>query len=93
MRNCYKFIMITAALLAFCFLFAGCAQQKVTRHGSVIGLRPEKLEEYKQLHANVWPGVLKKIMEYNILNYSVYLTQFPDGKLQYEFTRKSFDCI
>ena len=73
MRNPNKFIVLTAALLALCFLFAGCAQQKVTRYGSVIGLKPEKLEEYKELHANVWPGVLKKIKECNIRNYSIYL--------------------
>lgn len=38
----------------------------------LIKLRPEKYEEYKQLHAAVWPGVLKKIHECNIRNYSIY---------------------
>ncbi|MCH7556572.1 MAG: L-rhamnose mutarotase [Planctomycetes bacterium] len=80
MRNPNKFIVLTAALLALCFLFAGCAQQKVTRYGSVIGLKPEKLEEYKELHANVWPGVLKKIKECNIRNYSIYLGELEEDK-------------
>ncbi|MDR0811378.1 MAG: L-rhamnose mutarotase, partial [Paludibacter sp.] len=31
------------------------------RYGSVIGVRPEKLEEYKRLHSDVWTGVLKMI--------------------------------
>ena len=31
------------------------------RYGMVIGLRPEKLEEYNRLHAAVWPDVLKMI--------------------------------
>ena len=50
------------------------------RYGWVIGLRPEKVEEYKRLHANAWPGVLKMIKECNIQNYSIYLRQLDDGK-------------
>jgi L-rhamnose mutarotase len=42
------------------------------RYGSVIGVRPEKLEEYKKLHAAVWPEVLKTIKDCNIRNYSIY---------------------
>jgi len=40
-------------------------------YGSVIGVRPEKLEEYKKLHAAVWPAVLDMIREVNIRNYSI----------------------
>ena len=43
------------------------------RFGFVIGVRPEKLEEYKRLHAAVWPGVLKMITDCNIRNYSIFL--------------------
>ena len=43
------------------------------RYGSVIKVRPEKLEEYKRLHAAAWPGVLKTIYDCNIRNYSIYL--------------------
>jgi L-rhamnose mutarotase len=50
------------------------------RYGMVIGLRPEKVEEYKQLHAAVWPDVLKMIEKCNIRNYSIYLRQLDDGK-------------
>jgi L-rhamnose mutarotase len=42
------------------------------RYGMVIGVRPEKLEEYERLHAATWPGVLKMIAECNIRNYSIY---------------------
>jgi len=42
------------------------------RYGMVLKVRPEKLEEYKRLHAAVWPGVLKMIRECNIRNYSIY---------------------
>ena len=48
------------------------------RYGSVIRLRPEKLAEYKELHANVWPEVLQMIRACNIRNYSIY---FKDGYL------------
>jgi L-rhamnose mutarotase len=42
------------------------------RFGMVIRVKPEKLEEYKRLHANAWPDVLKMIRECNIRNYSIY---------------------
>ena len=42
------------------------------RFGQVIGIKPEKLEEYKKLHADAWPGVLKMIKDSNIRNYSIY---------------------
>jgi len=42
------------------------------RYGMVIKVRPEKLEEYKRLHAAVWPEVLAMIRECNIRNYSIY---------------------
>jgi L-rhamnose mutarotase len=38
----------------------------------VLKVRPEKFEQYKSLHAAVWPGVLKKIAECNIRKYSIY---------------------
>ena len=43
------------------------------RYGMVIGIQPEKIEEYKELHAAVWPDVLKMIGACNIRNYSIYL--------------------
>ena len=50
------------------------------RYGSVLGLKQDKLEDYKKLHAAVWPEVLKKIRDCNIQNYSIFLRQMPDGK-------------
>lgn len=43
------------------------------RYGSVIRVKPEKLEEYKKLHASAWPGVLNMIKQCHIRNYSIYL--------------------
>lgn len=48
------------------------------RFGMVTGVRPEKVEYYKELHANTWDGVLKKIYECNIRNYSIYLQKIDD---------------
>lgn len=45
------------------------------RMGSVIGVRPEKIETYKRLHAAVWPDVLRMIEACNIRNYSIYLKE------------------
>ncbi len=42
------------------------------RHGYVIGLRPEALDEYRRIHAAVWPEVLRQISESNIRNYSIF---------------------
>ncbi len=50
------------------------------RYGWIIRLRPEKVEEYKQLHAAVYPDVLKMIKDCNINNYSIYLHRLDDGK-------------
>ena len=45
------------------------------RIGSVIGINPEKIAEYKRLHAAVWPEVLAKIRDCNIRNYSIFLRE------------------
>nr|WP_298094465.1 L-rhamnose mutarotase [uncultured Shinella sp.] len=45
------------------------------RIGMVIGVRPEKIEEYKRLHAAVWPEVLARISACNIRNYSIFLKE------------------
>jgi len=49
------------------------------RYGSVIGLRPDKIQEYKQLHAAVWPDVRRMIRDCHIQNYSIYLRRLDEG--------------
>ncbi len=69
--------------------------QNVQRFGMVTGLKPEKIDYYKQLHAAAWPAVLKKIKECNIRNYSIYLKEI-DGKpylfSYFEYTGTDFDA-
>lgn len=55
--------------------------QNITRYGMVIDVLPEKVEEYKRLHAAAWPGVLKTIRECNIRNYSIYFKEVEPGRM------------
>ncbi len=50
------------------------------RFGMVTQVRPDQLDEYKRLHADVWPGVLAMIRQCNIRNYSICTKRLPDGK-------------
>ena len=50
------------------------------RYGMVLALHSDRVEEYKRLHASVWPGVLDTIRECNIRNYSIYLRMLDDGQ-------------
>ncbi|WP_193175201.1 L-rhamnose mutarotase [Oricola nitratireducens] len=45
------------------------------RMGMVIGLKPEKIAEYKRLHAAVWPEILDMISKCNIKNYTIFLKE------------------
>jgi L-rhamnose mutarotase len=45
------------------------------RMGHCIRLRPEKVEEYKRLHAAAWPGVLATITACNLRNFSIFLKE------------------
>jgi L-rhamnose mutarotase len=42
------------------------------RHGQVIRVKYEKLEEYKRYHAEIWPEILNTIHQCNIRNYSIF---------------------
>jgi len=52
-------------------------EEKTTmqRIGWVIKVKPDRIEEYRRLHANVWPGILKMIGECHFTNYSIYLRE------------------
>lgn len=52
--------------------------KKLQRYSSIIKVKSEKLQEYKRLHANVWPEILDMIKKCNIQNYSIY---YKDGYL------------
>ena len=45
------------------------------RFGQVIGIKPEDIEEYEELHANAWPTIIQIIKDANISNYSIFRYQ------------------
>ncbi len=63
------------------------------RMGMVIGLDPDKVAEYKRLHAAVWPDVLAMISACNIRNYSIFLKQ-PENLLfgYWEYDGSDFEA-
>jgi L-rhamnose mutarotase len=45
----------------------------VKRFASIIRLRPEHEQEYRELHREVWPDVLAALKRANVQNYSIFL--------------------
>ncbi|MDX1283632.1 MAG: L-rhamnose mutarotase [Draconibacterium sp.] len=90
---------IIALLILSIFTAYGCCEKeaaqkdekKIKRYGWVIKVKPEKLEYYKDLHANPWPEVNAMLKECNIQNYSIY---YRDGLLfsYLEYTGDNFDA-
>lgn len=60
------------------------------RYGSVIKIKLDKLEEYKKLHANIWPGVKKTVSEGNIRHGTIF---YKDGFLfrYFEYVGNDFE--
>jgi len=63
----------------------------VKRYGQLIGVKADRLEEYKKYHADVWPEILNMIRECNIQNYSIF---YKDGLLfaYLEYVGDDFDA-
>ena len=45
------------------------------RIAKIIRLKPEAIDEYKKIHADVWPGVRAMIAKCHIRNYSIFLRE------------------
>ena len=86
------------AILTIVALLTGCSTttNNTKRYGSVIGVKEETLEYYKNLHAEPWQGVLDNLKACNIHNYSIYLKKMDDGKYYlfsyFEYTGSNFDA-
>lgn len=65
-------------------------EQEVVRYATVIRVKPEKLAEYKALHADPWPGIDRMIKACNIRNFSIY---YRDGYLfsYFEYTGTDYE--
>ena len=61
------------------------------RYAQLIGIKADRLEEYKRYHAAVWPEILDMIRQCNIRNYSIF---YRDGLLfaYFEYTGIDFDA-
>jgi L-rhamnose mutarotase len=86
---------VKALLAAMILVLAGCQQTQVKRVGMVIGIKPEKITEYKELHADSNPGVRDLLTKYHMRNFSIYLHEI-DGKYYefgyYEYTGNDFEA-
>ncbi len=87
--------MKTHLPLLLVLLLAGCVAPAPKRFAWVTGLKPEKAEYYRQLHAHPWPAVNRMLKECHIRNYSIHEREI-DGKLYLfsylEYTGKDFDA-
>ena len=91
--------MKTISILFLCLFLTGACSTEIeqkktdelcTRYASVIRVKPEKLEEYRALHAEPWPGINSMLKQCNIQNYSIY---YRDGYLfsYFEYTGSDFE--
>ena len=81
--------------LVLAALAANCAPTQVQRHAWVTGLKPQKAEYYRKLHANPWPAVNAKLKECNIRNFSIYEREIDNNNYLFaylEYTGKNFDA-
>ncbi len=94
MKRIQTTVWTTVTILASLGAGAGCQQPHVERVGWVIGIKKEAIPEYKRLHANAWPEVVKLHKEAHIQNYSIYLAELEPDKYYLfgylEYTGKDF---
>jgi len=77
MQNARLALLI--ALVACTMIGCATAPQPVERYAMVIRLKKEKLERYKQLHADPWQGVLEQCDRSHLRNFSIWLVELrPD---------------
>ena len=66
------------------------------RIGKVLGVREGKLEEYLELHRNVWPEVESMIKQCNIENFSIFNKKLRSGEhylfLYFEYTGEDIEA-
>jgi len=60
------------------------------RFGQTIFLKPEGADQYLRLHAQTWPGVIAKIKDCNISNYSIFRKDYTLFAY-FEYTGNNFE--
>lgn len=86
---------VSLGSVAVALTAAGCAPAPVKRCAMITGLKPDREAYYRELHARPWPGVIAKLRECNIRNYSIHRAEI-GGKpylfSYFEYTGKDFDA-
>jgi L-rhamnose mutarotase len=72
--------LLACVLLIMIGFIAGYSRPRARRIGMVIGIRPEKMIQYKSLHADSNPGVRDLLKRYHLTNFSIYSHRLDDGK-------------
>ena len=57
----------------------------IQRFGSVIGLKPEMEQRYRELHAEAWESVQQCLVAANVHNYSIYVTELEGKKFLFSY--------
>lgn len=86
MKNPILYIVLAA-------IAASCAPTQVQRHAWVTGLKPQKAEYYRSLHAKPWPSVNARLKECNVRNFSIYEREIAGKTYLFaylEYTGKDF---
>ena len=96
MKNITAIVLIMVVIASIAFI-TGCrtaANQPVKRVGMVVGIDPDRIDEYKAQHADSNAGVRDLLTKYNMHNFSIYLQEI-DGKWYefgyYEYTGDDFE--
>ena len=101
MKETTSFTVLMTFMLIL-LLVLGCVQQpkgyvinkNIKQVGMVVGIKPDKIKEYKRLHAAGHPGVRDLLNKYHMHNFSIFLTEI-DGKWYefgyYEYSGDDFD--
>jgi L-rhamnose mutarotase len=95
-----RWILGSVTIVGLMVLVVGCQgthcqkSNTIKRVGMVIGLKEDKIEEYKRLHADDNPGVRDLLTKYHLHNFNIFLKKMPDGKYYefgyYEYTGDDF---
>lgn len=87
--------VLLMAAVVFAAGFAPNKPKEIKRVGMVVGIDPDRIEEYKRLHADGNPGVRDLLNKHHIHNFSIFLQKMPDGKWYefgyYEYTGDDFE--
>ncbi len=71
------------------------ATKTVKRVGMVVGIHPDRIDEYKRLHADDNPGVRDLLRKYHMENFSIFLTEIEGRWYEfgyYEYTGDDFEA-